>query len=143
MISPLEPLTPDDFVLLLVVLPSAEHGVAPRHRTRTRRPADTEEMAIVENVYQSATKVLYDLKFLSPGQGVNIWHQKAMAGEDTQSYAMPKAVGRSAKGSCCITAVMRDHALDKYSVLPELHLFIDKLNALPRITHTRATRNAC
>ena len=100
-------------MLLLVVLSSAEHGVAMRHRSRTKRPADTEEMAIVENVYQSATKVSSHLSFLSPGQGVNIWHQKAMAGEETQSHAMPKAVGRSAEGSCCIIAVLRDHALDR------------------------------
>jgi hypothetical protein len=50
LISPLEPLTPDDVVLLLFVLPSAEHGVAMRHRTRTRRPANTEEMVIVEKI---------------------------------------------------------------------------------------------
>jgi hypothetical protein len=50
LISPLEPLTPDDVVLLLFVLPSAEHGVATRHRTRTRRPANTEEMVIVEKI---------------------------------------------------------------------------------------------
>ena len=93
MISPLEPLTPEDVVLLLVVLSSAEHGVAMRHRSRTKRPADTEEMAIVENVYQSATKVSSHLSFLSPGQGVNIRHQKVMAGENTQRYAMPYAVG--------------------------------------------------
>ena len=34
LISPLEPLTPDDVVLLLFVLPSAEHGVAMRHRSK-------------------------------------------------------------------------------------------------------------
>lgn len=51
LISPLEPLTPDDVVLLLFVLPSAEHGVVMRHKTRTRRPANTEEMVIVEKIW--------------------------------------------------------------------------------------------
>jgi hypothetical protein len=93
----LEASIPDDLqavVLLAVVLLGAVHvlGVAMRHRTRTRRPADVEKKAILGDLYQSATKMPLYLSSSSPGSEVNIWLRRPWPVR-THSHAMPQAVG--------------------------------------------------
>jgi hypothetical protein len=123
LIPPPEPSTPDDLhavVLMLVVLLNAVRCVATRHRARTKKHADIEEMAIIE------TKTTMSSKSVAlPGCEVNIQPRRRWPVRTRRACD-----GRSAKGSCSITALVRYMRLLPCTYSHTVVL-IGKLNASP------------
>jgi hypothetical protein len=91
LMPPPEPSIWGDFhrvVLLLVVLMSAELGVATRHRTRNQKHADTEDMSIIETRILNSRKSVALPRFPFAWAWSKYTASQAMAGENTQSDAV-------------------------------------------------------